>query len=320
MNRSFVGCVGMLVLVCAGLAAPAAAQDYPQKPIRFMVGAGPDILARLIGEKLTKAWGQPVVIEQRPAASGIIAADIVAKAAPDGYTLLLGTAADTINETLFAKQKQYDLVRDLSPITYLASVPFFLVVANNVPANSLAELIQLAKASPGKINIAHPGIGTPPFLANEMLNTMAGVRMTSVPYKTVPEALQDILAQRVETLFVVSTVGMPQIKAGKLKALAVSSATRYAEMPAIPAVAESYPGFEVIGWYGVQVTTGTPKPIIAKLHAEIVKAFNMPDVQERVRNLGMVSVASTPEQLADIIKKEIPKWAKVIKDAKIPVN
>jgi len=199
-------------------------------------------------------------------------------------------------------------------------VPFFLVVSGSYPANSLADLIRLARANPGKINYASPGSGAPPHLASEMLNSMAGVQIVNVPYKTVPEAVNDLLAGRVQVQFAVSTVGLPLIRAGRLKALAVSTASRFAAMPDVPTVAESYPGFEMIGWYGVQVPAGTPKPIITKLHSEIVKALKMPDVQERIRALGMESVGSSPDEFAAIIKKEIQKWAKVIKDANIQTN
>jgi len=320
MKKSFGWWIVLFVLACPGFAVRALAQEYPQKPIRFINGPGPDILARLIGEKLTEVWKQPVIVENRLAASGLIAADNVAKAAPDGYTLLLSTAPDTINETLFAKLKQYDLVRDLAPVSFLASVPFFLVVSGSYPANSLADLIRLARANPGKINYASPGSGAPPHLASEMLNSMAGVQIVNVPYKTVPEAVNDLLAGRVQVQFAVSTVGLPLIRAGRLKALAVSTASRFAAMPEVPTVAESYPGFEMIGWYGVQVPAGTPKPIITKLHSEIVKALKMPDVQERIRALGMESVGSSPDEFAAIIKKEIQKWAKVIKDSNIHTN
>ena len=295
----------------------ATAQEYPQKPIRFIVGPSPDVLARLIGEKLTTAWKQPVIIDQRTAASGLVAADAVAKAAPDGYTLFLSTAADTINETLFARQKQYDLMRDLAPVTYLASVPFFLVVPSSVQAGSLAELIQMAKAKPGEVNYASPGSGSPPHMASEMLNTVAGVKITGIPYKTVPDALNDLLAGRVQVLFAVATVGMPQVKAGKLRALAVSSAKRYSGMPDLPTVAETYPGFEVVGWYGVQTTARTPSAIINRLNVEIVRALNAPDVMERVKGLGLEPMGSTPEQFAAIIRQEVPKWARVIRESNI---
>ena len=310
----------VLVVLCSGLFAPVLAQDYPNKPIRFIVGPSPDILARIIGEKLTEVWKQPVLVDQRPAASGLVAADAVAKSAPDGYTILLNTATDPINETLFAAQKPYSLARDFAPVSYLASVPFFLVVANSVPAKTLAELVQLAKASPGKINYATPGSGTPPHLASEILNSMAGINLVHIPYKTVPDALKDLLAGEVQALFAVAPAGLPHVRAGKLKALAVSSAARFPGAPDIPAVAETYPGFKVTGWYGVLAPAATPRPVVDKLSAEILRILKLPEVQERMRGLGMEPAGSTPDEYAAIIKSEIATWGKVIKDFNIRAN
>lgn len=302
--------------------APGAwAQDYPEKPIRFIVGAGPDLLARLVGEKLNERWKQPVIVDQRPAAGGLIAADSVAKAQSDGYTILLSTAADTINETLFAKTKQYDLVRDLTPVSFLASVPFFLVVPTSVQAGSVAELVELARRNPGKLNYASPGGGTPPHLAGEIVRSMAGINIVHIAYKTVPQAVSDLLSGQVQLLFAVSPVGLPHVKAGRLKALAVSSGKRSSAAPDIPTMAESgFPGFEVIGWYGVMVPAGTPRPIVAKLHAEITRALRMPDVQERMRSFGMEPAGTSPEEFATIVKTDIAKWAKVIGDSGIQAN
>ena len=309
-----------LALAGACVASPVLAQDYPQKPIRFIVGPSPDILARMLGDKLTEAWKQPVVIDLRPAASGLVAADSVAKAPPDGYTILLGTATDPINETLFASVKPYTLTRDLAPVSYLATVPFFLVINSNVKANSLPELMQLAKANPGKLNYTTPGSGTPPHLAAELLNRAAGISLVHVPYKTVPDMMKDLLAGETQVSFAVAPAALPHVKTGKLKALAVSSATRFPGAPEIPTVAETYSGFKVVGWYGLLTTAGTPKPVIDKLSAEVNKILKVPEIQERMRGLGMEPGGSTPEEHGAIIRNELATWEKVIKEFNIKAN
>ncbi|HEX4329149.1 MAG TPA: tripartite tricarboxylate transporter substrate binding protein [Burkholderiales bacterium] len=310
----------MLSLIGPAMPAQAQAQGYPQRPIRFIVGPSPDILARMLGEKMSADWNQPVVIDLRPAASGLVAADSVAKAPADGYTILLGTATDPINETLFASVKPYQLARDLAPVSYLASVPFFLVINASVKANSLAELVQLAKANPGTLNYATPGSGTPPHLAAELLNRAAGIQLVHVPYKTVPDAMKDLLAGEVQVSFAVAPAALPHVQTGKLKALAVSSPTRFAGAPQVPTVAETYPGFKVVGWYGLLTTAGTPKPVIDKLSLEVNRILKMPDVQEKMRGLGMEPAGTTPEEHAAIIRGEIATWSKVIKEFNIHAN
>jgi tripartite-type tricarboxylate transporter receptor subunit TctC len=298
----------------------AQAQDYPNRPIRFVVGPSPDILARMLGEKMAADWKQPVIVDLRPSASGMVAADAAAKAAPDGYTIVLGTATDPINETLFASVKPYNLVRDLAPVSYLAAVPFFLVINSNVKANNLAELVQLARANPGKLNYATPGSGTPPHLASELLNRAAGINLVHVPYHTVPDMMKDLLAGEVQVSFAVAPAALPHVKTGKLKALAVSSDKRFSATPEIPTVAETYPGFKVVGWYGLLTTAGTPKPVIDKLSAEVNRILKMPDIQARMRDLGMEPAGTTPEEHAATIKSEIATWAKVIKEFNIHAN
>ncbi|MDB5804254.1 MAG: putative Bug-like extracytoplasmic solute binding receptor, family [Betaproteobacteria bacterium] len=307
--------------LCGALLTCAVhAQDYPNRPIRFIVGPSPDILARMLGEKITDDWKQPVVVDLRPAASGLVAADSVAKAPSDGYTILLGTATDPINETLFASVKPYNLVRDLAPVSYLATVPFFLVINGNVKANTLPELVQLAKANSGKLNYTTPGSGTPPHLAAELLNRAAGINLVHVPYKTVPDMMKDLLAGEVQVSFAVAPAALPHVKTGKLKALAVSSATRFAAAPEIPTVAETYPGFKVVGWYGLLTTAGTPKPVIDKLSAEVNHILKMPEIQARMRDLGMEPAGTTPEEHAATIKSEIATWSRVIKEFNIHAN
>ncbi len=271
-----------LVLCAATLAVSslACAQDYPNKPIRIIVGPGPDVLARLVGVKLTQAWGQQMIIDQRPAAGGIVAADAVAKAAPDGYTLLLSTGSFTINSALNTKLS-YDFLRDLAPVTLMATIPFILVVRADSHIHSLKELVEAARAQPGKLNYASAGNGTPPHLAGEMLKQMAKIDMVHVPYKGVGPAITDLLGGQVQVMFAVAPAGLPQVKAGKLRALAVSSPKRYAPLPDVPTVAElGYPDFQVVGWNGLHAPAKTPAAIIEKLNHEIAAILASPRKSE----------------------------------------
>jgi len=303
-----------LLFVALALAGGALAQSYPAKPIRVIVGPGPDSLARVIGQKLTEAWGQPVVVDQRGGGGGTISAEAVARAAPDGYTLLLATGTHTINPSMY--KISYDMVRDFAPVTLLASTPFVLAVNPSVPAASVAELISLAKAKPGTLNYGSGGSGTPPHLATELFKTMAGVDMVHVPYKTVAAAIADLVAGRLQVMFTVGPAGLPQINAGRLRGLAVSTAKRSAFAPDLPTVAESgLPGFDVFGWNGVLAPAGTPAPVIAKLQGEMVRALKLPDVRERIAGFGFEPVGSTPEEFGEFVKADIARWAKVVKES-----
>jgi tripartite-type tricarboxylate transporter receptor subunit TctC len=294
------------------LAGNGLAQNYPEKPIRVIVGPGPDALARVIGQKLTEAWGQPVIIDQRGGGGGTISAEAVARAAPDGYTLLLATGTHTINPTLY--KLSYDMVRDFAPVTLLASTPFILAVHPSVPANSVAELIRLAKSKPGALNYGTGGSGTPPHLATELFKTTAGIDMVHVPYKTVAAAITDLVSGRLQVMFTVGPAGLPQIRAGRIRGLAVSTAKRSAFAPELPTVAESgLPGFDVFGWNGLLAPAGTPAPVIAKLHGEIVKALQIPEVRERIAGFGFEPVGDTPEEFGEFVRKDIARWAKVAK-------
>jgi tripartite-type tricarboxylate transporter receptor subunit TctC len=290
------------------------AQNYPAKPIRFIVGPGPDALARVIGQKLTDAWGQPVIIDQRGGGGGTISAEAVAKAAPDGYTLLWATGTHTINPSLY--KVSYDMVRDFAPVTLLASTPFILAVHPSVSANSVGELIALAKSKPGALNYGSGGSGTPPHLATELFKTLAGVSMVHVPYKTVAAAITDLIAGQLQVMFTVGPAGLPQIRAGRIRGLAVSTAKRSVFAPELPTVAEAgLAGFEVFGWNGLLAPAGTPKPAIAKLHDEIVKALKLQEVQERIATFGFEPVGNTPDEFGEFIKADIARWAKVVKES-----
>ena len=304
-----------LIIIGSVPAGAAFAQNYPVKPIRFIVGPGPDVLARMIGQKLTDSWGQQVVVDQRPGAGGIIAADTVAKALPDGYTLLLTTGAYTINATLYSKLP-YNLVRDLAPVGLLASISFLVVVNPSVPAKSMADLIQLARAKPGQLNCAHSGPGTTAHLGCEMLKNSAKIDIVSVPYKGTGPALIDVIGGQAQLMFAVMQGGLPHVRTGKLRALAVTGARRSAAIPEVPTITEAgVPGADFISWNGVHVPAGTPKALIAKLNTEMVRLLKLPEVQDRMLNLGLDPVGDTPDEFAAFVKADIARWAKVIKES-----
>ena len=298
-------------LVCA----PAESQDsYPSKPIRFIVGPGPDSLARLFGQKMTEAWGQPVLVEQRGGGGGTISAEAVAKAPPDGYTLLLATGTHTINPSLY--KTAYDMVKDFAPVTLLGSTPFILCVHPSVEAKSVAELIRLAKEKPGMLNYGSGGAGTPPHLATELFKSMAGVQLVHVPYKTVPAAITDLIGGQLQAMFTVGPAGLPQIRAGRLRGLAVSTAKRSAFAPELPTVAESgLPGYDVFGWNGVLATGGTPRPVIEKLNALFVGAMKDSEVRSRMAGFGFEPIGNSPEAFGAFVKEDIARWAKVAKES-----
>ena len=312
------------VAIVAALAvaggALAQAPSYPSKPIRLVVpfppGGTTDILAREVAQKLTDAWGQSVVVDNRPGAGGNIGAELVAKAAPDGYTLLMGTVGThAINSSLYAKLP-YDHVKDFAPVILVADVPNVLVVNPALPVNSVAELIAYAKSNPGKLNFASSGNGTSIHLSGELLKTMAGVQMVHVPYKGSAPALTDLVGGQVQLMFDNLPSSLPQIKAGKLRAIAVTSATRAAALPDVPTVAEAgLPGFEATSWFGVLAPAGTPQAIVAKLNVEIARWLATPEAQERLRGQGANAAGGSPEDFAKHIAAETAKWAKVVKES-----
>lgn len=308
-------------LLAVSFAAPeggALAQTYPSKPIRIVVpfppGGPADILARIIGQNLAESWGQQAVIDNRAGAGGNIGSEMVAKALPDGYTLLMGfVGTHAINASLYSTMP-YDNVKDFEPVSLVAMVTIILVVHPSIPANSVKELIVLARSRPGQLTFGSPGNGTPQHLAGELFNTMAGVKMVHIPYKGAVPALTDLLGGRVSLIFSSMPPALPHVKAGKLRALAVTSARRSSAAPNVPTIAESgLPGYEVINWYGILVPAGTPKEIVARLNAEILKILNVPDVKERLSAQGAETFSSTPQEFAAYIRKETEKWAKVVK-------
>jgi tripartite-type tricarboxylate transporter receptor subunit TctC len=296
-------------------AANAAAQEYPVKPIRLIVGPGPDIVARIFGQKMTDAWGQQTIIETRPGGGGTIAAETVAKAPPDGYTLLLTSASYTINHVL--QPGSYDLFRDFAAVAFGASSPFLFVVHPSVPARSVGEFVALAKAKPAQLNYASSGNGTPPHLAGEMFKSMARVNVVHVPYKNAAPAMIDTISGQVHAMFVILPLGLPHVQAGKVRALGVTGAKRSALAMDLPTVAESgIPGFEVIGWNGFLAPAATPRPVVTKLNAEFSRALKQTDVPQRLAAVGYEPAAeNTPEQFLAYMKAEVAKWAKVVRES-----
>jgi len=310
----------LAVAFLAFVTGAAVAQGYPAKPIRIIVGPGPDVLARIIGQQLTDAWGQQVLVEQRPGAGGIIAAESVAKSAPDGYTLLLSTGTYTTIPSLYSKVP-YDFVKDLQPVTLLATLPFLLVAHPSLPAKNVQELVQLARARPGKLNYASSGNGTTAHLAGEMLKSMAKINIVHVPYKGTVPGVTDLVAGQVHVMFAIIQSSLPYVKAGRLRALGVSSAKRSSSAPEVPTIAESgVPGYEFISWNGIHAPAAVNKAVTGKLSAELLKAITMPEVKERMFGLGMEVAGGTPDSFGTLVKSDIAKWAKVIREAGIKVE
>ena len=311
----------LLAAAMALLALNASAQGaatYPTKPIKIVVpfppGGATDILARAIGAELQKAFGQTVLIENKAGAGGNPGADMVAKSPPDGYTLVMATVGTHgINMALYSNMP-YDAVKDFEPITLVAGVPNLLVVHPSVAAKNVAELTALAKAQPGKLNVASSGNGTSIHMAAELYKLMAGVDILHVPYKGSSFALTDLLGGQVQLMFDNMPSALPHVKAGKLRALAVTSPKRSSALPDIPTMdEEGLKGFDATSWFGLLAPAGTPKDIIAKLNAAAVKALTTPEMRERLASQGAEAVGNTPEQFAAFIKAEIEKWAKIVK-------
>jgi len=318
----------LLALAAALLALPchdAQAQAYPAKPIRIIVpsppGDGSDLMARAIGDKLALAWNTPVVVDNRMGAGGRVGAEAAAKAAPDGYTLIMGNAGSHgINAALYA-DLPYDIERDFAPITQVMRAPNVLVVSPALPAANVRELIALFKANPGKYSYGSGGNGSSAHLSAELFKSMAGVDVVHVPYKGASPALTDVIAGRVAMFIGNLPPAMPHIKSGNVRALAVTTAQRSALVPDIPTLAESgLPGFETVAWFGLFAPAGTPKPILDKLQAEVARIVREPEIRERMTALGGEPVGNSPEAFAAIVKGDVAKWKKVVKDANVHVD
>jgi tripartite-type tricarboxylate transporter receptor subunit TctC len=309
----------------AGCALLAAAQGYPNRAVRLIVpfppGGGTDIIARPIAQKLAEKWGQPVVIDNRGGAGGNVGTKAAAEAAPDGYTLVLGVqGTHAVNQSLYANAG-FDSTKDFAAITMVANTPNILVVHPSVPAHSVAELIALAKQKPGALNYATPGNGTPSHLATEMFKRMAGIDLTHVPYKGSGPALADMLGGQTQVWIANAPVVLPHIKAGKLRALATTSAKRPATAADIPTLAEAgLKGYEADTWYGLFAPAKTPKPILDKIHADVVAVLQSPEIREAFAPQGAEVVANSSEEFTRQLNDDVAKWKKVIADLKLRID
>ena len=313
--KPLVGAVlGAMALVCA---SPSQAQ-YPAKPIRLVVtfptGGAPDILARIFAEKTT--LGQAIVVDNKPGAGGNIGAEIVAKAPGDGYTLVMATVGThAINGALYSKMP-YDMVKDFTPVGMVASTPNLLVVNNDLPVKSVPDLVAHMKANPNKLSFGSPGIGSSIHVSGELFKSMTGTQMTHVPYKGRQFALPDLLGGSIQLMFDNMPSALPLVKEGKLRALGQTGARRSSSAPDVPTIAEQgLPGFEATAWFAIYAPANTPRDIVSRLNAEILRIYKLPDVAERLKTLGLDSILSTPDELAKYQAGEIAKWAKVVKDS-----
>ncbi len=316
---------GLAMLTAASLVIAAAnAQTYPNKPVRFILpfppGGPTDILGRIIGQKLAGDLGQPVVPENRPGAGGNVGLEIAARAAPDGYSIVLAAPTLTISPSLY-KKLGYDAVKDFAPISLVAKIPNVLLVHPSVPAKSLKELAQLAKANPGKLNFGSGGLGTSNHLGSEMFKSLAGVDIVHVPYKGSNEAMVGMMGGHVDMVVIGIPPALPQIRAGKVRALAVLGAERTPALPDVPTSKEAgFANYEVLTTYGILAPAGTPRDIVALLNADWGKRAAMADTREKLQTAGYDTMASTPEQYGEFIKADIVRWAKVIEDAHLRIE
>ena len=322
-KTSFGFAIGAFAAILA--AAPLGAQPYPNKPLRLIIpfpgaGGGADFVGRVAGVKLSEGLGQPVVIENRPGAAGNIGLELGAKAQPDGYTVVIAPPSLTISPSLY-KKLGYDPVKDLAPISLLAEIPNLLTIRQTIPANTLKEFVDYARASPGKLNFGTSGIGTSVHLATVLFMHQTGIDMVHVTYKGSSQALVAMIGNEVDLVVLGPTSALPHIKAGRVKALAVMRDTRLAALPQVPTLKEAgVENSEVITWYGLLAPAGTPREIVRRLNAEWVKAAATPDTREKMAVAGVEVLTSSPEQFADMIRKEIPRWGKVVRDANIKIE
>lgn len=312
------------VILLAFIAAPSLhageAPAYPARPIRFIVpngiGGSTDLVARTIAQKLGEGLGQQIVVDNRPGSGGIIGTEIVARAPADGYTLLMGTIGNLAISPGLYKKLGYDPVKDFAPVSQTAAAAYMLVVHPAVPVKSVKDLISLAKAKPGQLNYASAGSGTGSHLTAELFKSISGVDIVHIPYKGGTAGLTDVLAGQVQVMFNGIPSSMPPLRAGRIKALAVTTAARSPAAPEIPTVAEAgFPGAESTSWTGILVPAATPRPVVARLHGEIVKALKLPEVKDRLKLDGAEPVGSAPQEFAAYLKREIAKWAKVIRQS-----
>ena len=322
MNR-LAGLIAGMVL--AGVALTVSAQEYPSKPLRIIVPFGPggttDILARVIGDRLGERWGQQVVIDNRPGAGGNIAAELTARAAPDGYTLFLGSmGTQSVNVSIYPKLA-FDPLKDFAPISLVANSANLLLIHPSIPASTVKQLIQLAKAKPDRFSYSTSGSGSFNHLSAELFNLMAGVKMVHIPYKSGSQALTAVVSGEADVLFQTIPAALPFLESRRLKALAVCTTERHPLFPRLPTASESgLPGFEISTWYGIFAPAATPKNIVATLNDALVQIIRSPAANKRLLDLGVDPVSNTPEQFSALVRADVVKWAKVAKAASIRVN
>lgn len=323
MAYSKLGPAAALMLVLVAAAPPASGQAWPTRSARIIVpfqpGGGTDIQGRMLARKLSESLGQSFVVDNRSGAGGLIGAELVAKAPADGYTMLFSTASLAVNVTLY-KKIAFDPLKDLAPVSWFTSAPLVLVVHPSVPAKTVKELVALAKQHRGKLNAGSNGTGTTSHLAIEMLKQSAGFDVVHIPYKGGGGAVIAMMAGEIDMRFAGQLAVLPHVKSGRVRALAVASTKPSTVLPEVPTLASTYPGFEADNWYAMFITAGTPKDIVAKLNAEIVKVLKAPDMREAISKDGAEPVGSTPEELSAYVRREIDKYAKVIKAANIQLE
>ena len=309
---------GVAAVLCAGATVAVAAESFPSRPVRMIIPAGAggvtDILGRVLASKLTDAMGQQVIVDNRPGASGIVGSQIVAKSAPDGHTLLMVFPSHPVNPALYP-DIPYDTVKAFAPITMVSAVAPVLIVSSAFPARTVKDLIALAKAKPGQLNHGSVGSGSMGSLAAELLRTLAGIQFTQVAYKGSPQALTALISGELD-FYLIGSAGtvVPQVKAGRIRAIGVGAKQRIAVLPDVPAIAETVPGYEARGWNGILAPAGTPKPIVDRLHRDIAKIVKSPDFAQVLTNEGASAVGNTPAEFDAIIRADLAKWAKIIKE------
>jgi len=308
-----------LVLAAITVAVPAPAQQYPVKPVRLIVAFAPggplDIHARIVGQKLSESWGQQVVIDNRTGASGTIGADLVAKAPADGYTVLANASVHVIVPSLIAKLP-YDAIRDFTPVTVMGSAPLLLVVTPTLPAKTVRELAALGKARPGALTFGSGGNGTSTHLSGEFLKTVLGIKMTHIPYKGTGPGLIDVMAGHVPMMFSSVTAAIELVKSGRLRPMAITSTKRYPQLPGVPTFSESgYPQLIIGSWYAIWLPARAPESVVSKLHGDIARVLNLPEVRNRIIELGGEPVGNTPAEFDAFQRAELARWAKVIRDS-----
>jgi tripartite-type tricarboxylate transporter receptor subunit TctC len=311
----------MLLAIAGSASAQLTAAQWPQRPVRIVVGFPPgggiDVVARLLSVKLAESLGQQFVVDNRPGANGILGTEIVAKAPPDGHTFFIGTTGNLSVNPVLVSKLPFNMERDFTPVMQTSSVPFLIYTHPKVPAKSLDELIAHIKANPGKVNYYSSGNGGLPHLASELLNSIASIKAVHVPYKGSAPGFNDLMGGQVQFGFDAVPIGLQHVKAGRVRAVATTGPKRLSFLPDIAAANETLKGFEVVNWYGIVAPTGTPAPVIARLHSEIVKALNIPELREKLIAQGLDPVDSNPKTFGAFMKAESAKWARVIQDANI---